>query len=256
MTSARWCLGLEYDGSNYHGWQKQANVQTIQGNVEKVLSQVACHPVFCYAAGRTDKGVHAQELTVHFDSTTQRHPYVWLRALNSLLPADIRCKWLQRAPENFHARHSAIARKYQYQICTQKHYQPVFSRRNSWWFPYDIDLQALITGAKVFTGEHDFSGYRGRDCQATSTVKTIQPINIVNQNNFIELEITGNAFLHHMVRNMVGALMLVAQNKRDVSWLKNTLQAKQRVPEIPMAPARGLTFIKATYPIDLDSSNL
>lgn len=248
LTNQRWHAIIEYDGTNYHGWQKQHKVKTIQAIVEQKLSQIADHAVTVHAAGRTDKGVHASGMSIHFDSNAKRSKQIWLRALNSLLPRDIRCHKVQIAPENFHARHLASSRTYCYQICNNKEIQPMFSRFNSWWIRKELDIPTLKIAIKLFEGTHDFSGYRGKDCQAKSPIKKIIATNITIEDNMIFINITGNSFLHHMVRNMIGAAVITAQKKQNISWLEQTLTARKRVPEIPMAPAHGLTFIKANYP--------
>lgn len=247
-STSRWHAIIAFDGNDFHGWQKQPRLPTVQATIEACLSQVANQTIITYAAGRTDKGVHAEGLSLHFDTTAERSAAVWIRAVNSLLPKSIRCLAIKPVAQDFHARHSAISRSYCYKICLDQTALPVFLRHNHLWFPYSLDLKALNTAWDSFIGEHDFSGYRGRDCQALSPIKTILSTNIKHVANAIQLEITGSAFLHHMVRNMVGACLLVGQGKRNLSWLQQTLIAKTRVPDIPMAPAQGLTFIKANYP--------
>lgn len=245
----RFACGIEFDGSKYHGWQRQPKLETIQGNIERILSQIGNHDIHCHAAGRTDKGVHAKELVIHFDSSAKRSTATWNRALNALLPNDINCIWLKEVDQKFHARHSAIARTYEYKLCINPNYQPISMRHDTWWFPYKFCHKKLDDACNVFLGEHDFSGYRGRDCQANSPIKTIQKIATQKEQDKITISVTGNSFLHHMVRNIVGSLMLVAQGKQDLNWLKGSLKYKARLPEIPMAPAQGLTFIKAHYEI-------
>ena len=247
QSSKRYHIIIEYDGSRYFGWQKQPDRITVQGELETVLTRIANHKVVTYAAGRTDRGVHALGMSIHFDSHAERSLAVWQTAINALLPTDIRCLNIKIADPDFHARHSAVSRTYHYRIQTNKIAQPVFSRQNSWWFPHSLDLNLLQAATTVFHGQHDFSGYRGRDCQAASPITEILAINTEFNDHEIIISITGRSFLHHMVRNIVGAILLVAQNKRDLSWLQQTLIAKTRVPEIPMAPAHGLSFITAKY---------
>lgn len=244
---SKWLIELEFDGSKYFGWQKQAKLNTIQGTLENVLSKIASHNITTYAAGRTDRGVHAKNLTIHFETTTERPAEIWLKALNALLPNDIRCLSINRTQKDFHARHSATARSYQYRICIQKNHQPVQERMYSWWFPYEIKIPNIELALESFHGTHDFKGYRGRDCQATTTIKTIYESNLVVKQDFLLINFTGNAFLHHMVRNMVGATMLIAQSRKDLTWLMETLEHQTRHPEVPMAPAHGLWFMKAHY---------
>ena len=257
MTSVnRWIISLEFDGRHYYGWQSQSGLPTVQARLEAVLSKIANQDVISYAAGRTDKGVHAHSLIVHFDTTTKRESKVWQTALNALLPHDIRCRWIALAPQGFHARYSALARTYEYRICLNPIYQSTRERHYSWWHPKQIDYELLKNALAVIKGTHDFRGYRGRDCQAKTTIKTIEDISFVAEGDIIKVTIRGNAFLHHMVRNIIGAVFLVANGKKHIEWLKGTLSVTTRHPEIPMAPAHGLSFIAAHYKQKLPLSDV
>ncbi|MDG2283998.1 MAG: tRNA pseudouridine(38-40) synthase TruA, partial [Alphaproteobacteria bacterium] len=198
MSQQRWVLGLEYLGTHYHGWQSQLGLPTIQDSVQRALSQVADHPVVVYASGRTDKGVHAVNQVVHFDSSAQRLDRQWLLGANRYLPEAIKCRWVKPIDDEFHARFSAVARSYQY-VC-QLGAPSVWTADRAWWQAKPLDVQMMKDASQLMLGEHDFSGFRGGDCQAKSPIKTIKQIDWVMHQDALMFNVIGNSFLHHMVR--------------------------------------------------------
>ncbi len=244
----RIALGVEYQGSHFHGWQLQkSGVRTVQQVVENALSAVANHPVRVFCSGRTDAGVHALEQVIHFDTDAQREDRAWLFGGNVNLPHDVNFKWVKQVDENFHARFNAIARSYEYKI----HNHPVRSAllgQYSLWEPRELDVEAMNAACQHLLGEHDFSAFRASLCQAKSPVKTIERIAFSRDGDEVILRVKANAFLHHMVRNLVGTLLKVGRGEREVDWVKQVLDSKDRKQAGMTAEPQGLYFVKAYYP--------
>ena len=237
-------LGIEYIGSGYSGWQKQSNsTETIQHKIEVATSYVANHEVSLFCSGRTDGGVHACCQVAHFDTQSKRTHDQWLRGINSHLPSDINIIWVYESDMNFHARYSAKSRLYHYYISTSKNVT-VFDRNFCWNIPYALDLGMMRETAKLFIGEHDFSAFRARKCQAKSPIKNIYVFEIVQTNNMIRISICANSFLYNMVRNLVGTLFMVGSNKKSVAWAASLLKNSDTITK---APAYGLHFMKPRY---------
>ncbi|WP_369178867.1 tRNA pseudouridine(38-40) synthase TruA [Candidatus Thiodubiliella endoseptemdiera] len=241
-------MGVEYMGSDFHGWQLQkSGIRTVQQVVEKALSSVADHPVRVFCSGRTDAGVHAIEQVIHFETSADREDKAWLFGGNVNLPHDVNFVWVKRVDEDFHARFNAHARRYHYKI----HNTPVRSAlmaKHTLWEPRVLEIEAMSKSAECLLGEHDFSAFRGSLCQAKSPIKTIEFIKLTQHGNEILLDIKANAFLHHMVRNIVGTLLKVGRGEKPVEWVKEVLISKDRKKAGATAPPQGLYFIKAFYP--------
>lgn len=239
---------VEYRGSAYRGWQRQeSGVPTVQGAVEKALSRVANHPVQVFCAGRTDAGVHASCQIIHFDSTANRCPENWFLGANANLPSDISLAWAQPMAMDFHARFSAMARRYRYVIYNDR-VRPAHLAHEVTWNYRPLDLERMQAAAEVLVGEHDFTSFRAIGCQAKSPVKTVHHLRLVRFGRFIVLDIRANAFLHHMVRNIAGVLMQIGCGERSVEWTRDILQARDRRVGGVTAPAFGLYLVDVTYP--------
>jgi len=240
-------LGVEYFGKNFHGWQIQKSaLRTVQSVVESALSEVANHPVRVFCSGRTDAGVHAVEQVIHFETDTIRTDRAWLFGGNVNLPSDVNFKWVKIVSDDFHARFSAFARSYQYKI----HHHPVRSSLKAdyyLWEPRTLNVDDMNAAAALLLGEHDFSCFRGSLCQAKSPIKTIQIIQIDTIENELILNIKANAFLHHMVRNIVGTLLKIGRGEKSVEWMSQVLDSRDRKKAGPTAEPQGLYFIKAFY---------
>lgn len=240
-------LGVEYMGTDFHGWQLQkSGIRTVQQVVEKALSKIADHPVRVFCSGRTDAGVHAIEQVIHFETQVDREDKAWLFGGNVNLPHDVNFTWAKRVDDDFHARFNAYARRYHYKI----HNTPVRSAiigRHSLWEPRVLNVEAMNKAAQYLLGKHDFSAFRGSLCQAKSPVKTIEFIRLSQDKNEILLDIKANAFLHHMVRNIVGTLLRVGRGERPVEWVQTVLASKQRKEAGATAQPQGLYFVKAFY---------
>ncbi len=238
---------VEYNGAAYCGWQKQPGTVTVQGAVEKALSCVANHPVNVICAGRTDSGVHATAQTIHFDSDADRPGHSWMLGANVNLPGDIKLLWANIIDENFHARFSAQARQYRYVILNR----PVDSAigyKQVTWERRPLDAERMQKGAVHLLGQHDFTSFRAVSCQANSAVREIQHIQVTRQDDFLYLDITANAFLHHMVRNIAGVLMAVGQNEQQPDWVREVLDLRDRTQAGVTASAHGLYLVGVSYP--------
>ena len=240
-------LGVEYFGKNFHGWQIQkSGLRTVQSVVESALSQVANHQVRVFCSGRTDSGVHAVEQVIHFETNTIRTERTWLFGGNVNLPSDVNFKWVKVVSDNFHARFSAEARSYKYKI----HHNPVRSSLKAdyfLWEPRPLNIDDMKKAAALLVGEHDFSCFRGSLCQAKSPIKTVEYIEIDSFEDELILNIKANAFLHHMVRNIVGTLLKIGRGEKDVEWMSFVLASKDRKKAGPTAEPQGLYFMQAFY---------
>jgi tRNA pseudouridine38-40 synthase len=240
-------LGVEYFGKNFHGWQVQkSGLRTVQKVVESALSKVANHPVRVFCSGRTDSGVHAIEQVIHFETNTVRTDRAWLFGGNVNLPSDVNFKWVKLVSDDFHARFSAFARSYKYKI----HQNPVRSSLKAdyyLWEPRPLNVDNMKAAAAILIGEHDFSCFRGSLCQAKSPIKTIEFIEIKSFENELIIKIKANAFLHHMVRNIVGTLLKIGRGEKNVEWMLSVLASKDRKKAGPTAEPQGLYFIQAFY---------
>lgn len=245
----RWALGLEYNGGAYHGWQIQPNssLPTVQGVLEQALSSIADHPIEVICAGRTDRGVHAYGQVVHFDTPVKRTPHAWVSGGNRILPHDVSILWAQPVSEEFHARYTATARRYQYILYLHSVRPALLQGRVTWWHR-PLTLSAMQTGANFLLGEHDFSAFRAADCQAKTTLRTLTQLQIKMKHPFMILDLQANAFLHHMVRNIMGVLLEIGMNKRPPEWAKHVLDGRDRRLGGITAPPDGLYLAQIIYP--------
>ena len=244
----RIAVGIEYDGSQYRGWQlQQKGVESIQEKVEAALSFVANHPVRVQCAGRTDAGVHATSQVAHFDTDAVRTDQAWVLGAATRLPSDITLRWAKSVPDEFSARFSAFRRRYRYVIFNHKIRPGLFINQLTWNFrPLDVDL--MREASRCLLGEQDFSSFRAVQCQAKSPVRTVYRLDLFRHGNLIVMDIEANAFLHHMVRNIVGVLMSIGSGHRPVEWVKHVLDVKDRTQGGVTAPPYGLYFVGVSYP--------
>ncbi|MDB5968094.1 MAG: tRNA pseudouridine synthase [Hydrocarboniphaga sp.] len=243
----RWAAAVEYVGTRYSGWQSQPHAISVQGELEAALSRVAAHPVAISAAGRTDAGVHGYAQVIHFDSLSVRSPYAWLLGTNANLPADISLRWVQAVRDDFHARHSAVARRYRYVMHNSRARSALLSDRAA-WLAWTLDADAMHRAAQHLAGELDFSAFRGSQCQSNTPMRCITDIAVHRENDFVLLDIRANAFLHHMVRNIAGTLIEVGSGRRSEAWVAEVLAGRDRTRAGMTAPAQGLYFVAADYP--------
>lgn len=248
----RLALGVEYDGSGFLGWQRlsQPGVEgndTVQQALETALSFVADGPVATVCAGRTDAGVHAACQVVHFDTAIERDPRGWVLGATSRLPAAICVRWCHPVAEEFHARFSAHARRYRYRILNRP-VRPALGRQYLSWERRPLDAGSMQRAAQALVGEHDFSAFRTVHCQAPHARRNLQELTVRRFGDEVVVEVQANAFLHHMVRNIVGSLLPVGRGDQPESWLEELLAARDRTAAGPTAPAAGLVFLGPRYP--------
>lgn len=239
-------LGVEYDGRPYCGWQSQPSGLTVQDTLQRALSRIADSPVVIHAAGRTDTGVHALEQVLHFETEAQRPLTAWVRGTNAELPDSISVNWAHAVPEDFHARFSAQGRSYRYLLVNRSVRSAIHAGKAGWFhLPLDIDL--MRKAAQHLLGEHDFSAFRAAECQAKSPVKTMNSIDIYPQGEMLVFDLSANAFLHHMVRNIVGCLVYVGKGKYPPEWLKAVLDGRERRHAAPTFSPDGLYLRHIQY---------
>lgn len=239
-------LGIEYDGQGYWGWQSQAQGLTVQDVLQAALSQIAAAPITVTAAGRTDTGVHALEQVIHFDVQVARPLSAWVRGVNALLPRSIAVLWAQEVTADFHARFSAQARSYQY-VLVNRPTKLALEQGKAGWFHAPLDVAVMRKGAEFLLGEHDFSAFRAAECQAKSPVKTLSQLDIHQQGQTLIFNLTANAFLHHMVRNIVGCLVYIGKARYPADWIQAILLAKQRHLAAPTFSPDGLYLRHVHY---------
>ncbi len=239
-------LGIEYAGTPFAGWQAQPKQYTVQGCVEAALTKIAAHPVKLYCAGRTDAGVHALGQVVHFDTSAQRPTRAWLVGGNTYLPKSIAIKWLQHVETTFHARHSAIARRYRYIICNTPTHSAIYAERAT-WYRYPLDAARMHIAAQCLLGERDFSAFRAAECESLSPWRNLHAITVKRQGDFVIIDVSANAFLHHMVRNIVGSLLAIGTRRRDAAWLAEVLAKRDRRLAAETAQASGLYLMAVHY---------
>jgi tRNA pseudouridine38-40 synthase len=243
----RIALGIVYDGQAWQGWQTQPHGQTVQDCVEAALSKFTAQPVATVCAGRTDTGVHALNQVIHLDTDAIRTEESWVRGTNAHLPPSVAIQWARHVPDAFHARFSAVARSYTYVILNTRVRHPLWDGRVG-WVHQSLDVAAMQAAAKDLLGEHDFSSFRSSQCQAKSPVRTMQRVAITVQGSKIVVQLTANAFLHHMVRNIMGALVQVGQGRQSVNYVSELLLARDRTLGAPTFSAQGLYLTDVEYP--------
>ena len=243
----RIALGIEYDGANYYGWQRQKEVISVQEELEKALSIIANHSVTVNCAGRTDSGVHGTGQVVHFETTADRKEVAWTLGVNANLPDDIAVRWIKVVGEDFHARFSATSRRYRY-IIYNSSFRPGILRSGLSHYHVPLDENKMQAAGQFVIGEHDFTSFRALHCQANSPVRTIEFLNVTRRGEFIIIDIKANAFLHHMVRNLAGSLIEIGKNKKPVDWLSILLELKDRSKAAATAKPGGLYLVEVDYP--------
>jgi len=260
----RIALGLQYDGSAYSGWQTQVDQPTVQDKLESAITSFVgsedakLNPIHVVVAGRTDTGVHALGQVVHFDVDVERQNWSWVRGLNSFLPDSIVVNWAQPVPEDFSARYSAYERSYIYALHAGPCRSPMAASSAGYvMMPADywFDVDAMKLAAECLIGEHDFTSFRSSECQSKSPVKTIYSIDIVSSEPWLYFKIKGNAFLHHMVRNLVGSFIQIGIGKQSSQWMAEVLAAKDRSIAAPTFSPAGLYLAQITYPAELKIPN-
>ena len=239
-------LGVSYRGQAYQGWQSQPGGQTVQDQLERALARFADRPVRTLCAGRTDTGVHALNQVVHLDTEVVRVESSWVRGTNRFLPRDIAVQWCRFTDGGFHARNSALGRRYVY-VLLESAVRPAVDAGSVGWSFRPLDAAAMQTSAQRLVGEHDFSAFRSSECQALSAVKTLRSIRISRRGAYWRFEFDANAFLHHMVRNLMGCLIAVGSGGRTEAWLAQVLASKDRGRAAPTFPADGLYFAGPYY---------
>lgn len=244
---ARYAIGVEYKGTHFSGWQRQKNGLGVQAAIEDALSEVANHPVSIVCAGRTDAGVHGIGQVAHFDSDSKRPLHAWLLGANTKLDRDVRIAWVRLVDEEFNARFSAFARSYRY-VIHQREVRSAILHEQCTWYRKKLDIPRMQQAANYLAGTHDFSAFRASECQAHSPVRTLEYAQWSRQGDFVYLDIKANAFLHHMVRNVVGTLMKVGVGEREPEWVDEVLKSKDRAEAGVTAPAAGLYFVSVYYP--------
>jgi len=242
----KYALIIEYDGSTFSGWQRQAHASTVQACVEHAVSKVANHEIGVACAGRTDAGVHAIAQVVHFETHVERSKRSWILGINANLPASIVIKNIIIVDEDFHARFSARARRYRYMIVNQPTRSALLAQRAT-WERVPLDESLMSAAAEYLVGEHDFTSFRALACQAHSPVREIYHLHISRMNNIVSIEVKANGFLHHMVRNLAGVLMSIGRGEHKVDWALEVLEARDRSLAGVTAPAQGLYFMAVDY---------
>lgn len=253
MPLQRYAIGVEYDGGGFLGWQRlskpgEGEIGTVQAVLETALSFVADAPVATVCAGRTDAGVHARCQVVHFDSDARRDPRGWVLGTTSRLPDAVCVRWCVPVADDFHARFSARARRYAYRILNRA-VRPALGRQYLSWVRRPLDADAMHRAAQALLGEHDFSAFRTVHCQAPHARRDLQRIAVTRERDEIHVHVQANAFLHHMVRNIVGSLLEVGAGERPEAWIAELLASRDRTLAGPTAPAAGLVFLGPLYPV-------
>lgn len=242
----RIALGIEYDGTDFFGWQRLKEGPSVQGRLEHALSLVAAHPVEVSCAGRTDAGVHGRCQVVHFDTPAQRPMRGWILGGCSNLPPSVAVLWAQPVLDSFHARYAARSRRYRYHILNRP-VRAALDARYVTWERLPLDAGRMHAAAQALLGLHDFSAFRALSCQAAHPRRTVLAVSVRREGEHVIVEIEANAFLHHMVRNIVGSLLLIGRGEQPVEWMAELLAGANRQVAGPTAPASGLTFLGPRY---------
>jgi tRNA pseudouridine38-40 synthase len=243
----RIAIGIEYDGTAYNGWQRQRTGDGVQEHIEKALSGVANESIEVTCAGRTDTGVHASGQVAHFDTASERSDRGWLLGANSNLPDDVAVTWVRPVSDEFHARFSATSRSYRYRILNRL-VRSALDRHRAWWVYQPLDAEKMNKAAQALLGKHDYSAFRSAGCQASSPNREITSIAVYRDNDWLTLEVTANAFLQHMVRNITGTLVPVGLGEQAPEWVAGVLESRDRKNGGIAAPPHGLTLVGVGYP--------
>ncbi|WP_198314529.1 tRNA pseudouridine(38-40) synthase TruA [Chitinibacter sp. GC72] len=247
MELKRYALAVEYDGRAFNGWQIQPDVATVQGEMERAIGRMAGHALRVHAAGRTDAGVHATRQIVHFDTAVNRPITAWVRGVNSFLPSGIAVLWAQQVPDDFHSRFVATARHYRY-LLLQHPVRPSLLAGQVGWIHNALDLEKISAASQFLLGEHDFSSFRAAECQALSPVKQMLKIDIGQQGDLIYFDFSATAFLHHMVRNIMGALLHIGKGNESPEWMQWLIAQQNRSVAPPTFMPDGLYLTGVSYP--------
>ena len=242
----RLALGISYNGQAYEGWQSQRSGRTVQDQLEAALARFATHPISTICAGRTDAGVHGLMQVIHFDTELQREEASWVRGTNRFLPSDIAVQWARPVPDTFHSRASATARRYAYVLLESPVRPSVDAGRVGWAFR-PLEGTAMRQASATLIGEHDFTSFRASTCQAKTPVKTINRIEIGQRGAYWRFEFEANAFLHHMIRNIMGCLVVIGQGQQSAAWMRDVLSARNRDAAAPTFSPDGLYFLGPVY---------
>lgn len=239
-------LGIEYDGSGFYGWQAQADLPTIEGVLSSAIERVANESVTLFCAGRTDACVHAMGQVVHFDTHAKRHIDAWMWGVNAYLPPSIVVRWARHVDYHFHARFTAISRRYRYVIFNCPIRSAILNKRATWHY-YPLDVALMREAQQWLIGEQDFSSFRSSKCNSRSPMRRVITVNIERRGDFVLLDIEANAFLHHMVRNIVGVLMKIGAGFSAPAWMQEVIAAKSRLAAAQTAPPDGLYLMQIRY---------
>ena len=251
----RIALGVEYDGSGFYGWQRQQEVDSVQAQLEKALSIVANEPIELQCAGRTDAGVHATGQVVHFDTNAIRKEGAWTLGVNANLPDGIAVRWVKEVNDEFHARFSATARRYRY-IIYNHNFRPGIHRHGVSHYHGDIDEKRMHMAAQALIGEQDFTSFRAVQCQSKTPFRNVHKVSVTRQGMYIIVDIQANAFLHHMVRNIVGSLLEIGLGNQPLDWMRTLLDMKDRTKAAATAKPHGLYLVDVTYPQEFELPKL
>jgi tRNA pseudouridine38-40 synthase len=244
--ATRIALGIEYDGSRFLGWQTQPGGGTVQDALEVALAGIANEPVNVTCAGRTDRGVHARAQVVHFDTDADRPDSAWVRGVNALLPESVAVLWATPVAGDFHARYSAVSRSYRY-VMVNRPVRPALAARYAGWYHAALDVEAMRSAAALLQGEHDFSAFRSAECQAKSPVRTLHALGIERDGDRIDFTLRANAWLQHMVRNIVGTLVYVGAGRQPPQWARQLLDSRDRALAAPTFAPQGLYLEAVEY---------
>ena len=242
----RIALGIEYDGSRFCGWQTQPSGCGVQDHLEAALAHIAQEGIDTVCAGRTDAGVHALAQVAHFESSAARPSSAWVRGVNASLPAALAVLWARQVDDDFHARYAALGRSYRY-VLLNRAVRPAAAQGRVGWFHLPLDVEAMRSAAQILLGEHDFSAFRAAECQARSPVRELRRFEIERRGDYIVFDVCANAFLHHMVRNLVGTLVYVGKGAHRPEWVGEVLAGRDRAAAAPTFDAAGLYLAKVDY---------
>jgi len=247
----KYALGIEYFGHNFYGWQAQNNLPTIQGHIELALAKVLDEDVVVFCAGRTDAGVHAFQQVIHFETDKVRELKAYTLGINSYLPGDISVHWAKQVDDELHARFSALSRSYKYIIFNKRTKPAVLNHRVTWFYE-TLDAELMHEAGQYLLGENDFTSFRSSQCESKTPMRNVTKLSVKRQENYIVIEITANAFLHHMVRNIVGVLLEVGTLAKNPKWVTEVLKAKDRKQAGVTAKPDGLYLHSVLYPSKYD----
>lgn len=244
--AGRLAMAVEYDGTHYCGWQRLKQAPSVQEALETALGRVAAAPVQVHCSGRTDSGVHATRQIVHFDAPAPRSTKAWVYGANANLPRDIAVRWVAPVAADFHARFLALARRYRYVILNQPS-RPVLERANATWCREPLNAERMHEAAQALVGEHDFSSFRAAGCQSKSATRHVHFIEVKRYGTLVVIDVQANAFLHHMIRNIAGALVAVGRGEEEAGYLAHLLTLRDRARGNVTAPGCGLHFVDSIY---------